>query len=122
MKPDWTEKVALDIAKYDQGFTIKGDMELTADAFTRAYAEGERSYEKRESLYIARSDYGAVIPISFHIPHGIVPVIRQDTYSFTTNQDFADVLGACAKSRDANLGDDGKWIRERVQKNSMRTS
>ena len=69
-----------------------------------------------EGLRVLMWPYREIIPLNLKLPHGVGQTIRKNNFSFTTNQNFEQVMEVCAVPRKQASP---VWIRQRL-KNFLR--
>ncbi|MDR3450039.1 MAG: hypothetical protein P4M15_09905 [Alphaproteobacteria bacterium] len=87
---------------------------IDAEDYFRLFLAGRYLLEGEGHFIIATSSYREIIPLNFHVPHGMRKFLAQDIYTFTTNQQFAAVAEECSKPRKGD-DPDGLWIRHRTR-------
>ena len=82
--------------------------ELLLDAYRRGIFP--MAVDKRGTIGWFSPDPRAIIPLDgrFHVPHGLRRTLKKNPFEVTFDQDFADVIRACAKHRD------GTWISRQI--------
>ena len=85
---------------------------LTPELLLRAYAEGLFPMAERRDdpdLFWVSPDLRGVIPFdAFHVPHRLARTVRGDRYAVSFDLAFADVMRACAATRDQT------WINDEI--------
>src|SRR5882672_4976752 len=85
---------------------------LEPELVLTAYRRGifPMAVDKRGTIGWFSPDPRAIIPLDgrFHVPHGLRRTLKKNPFEVTFDQDFADVIGACAKHRD------GTWISKQI--------
>ncbi len=83
---------------------MHGQPILTPELLLRAYAEGLFPMAERRddpTLFWVSPDKRGIIPLDgFHIPHRLARTVKSDRFAVSFDLAFADVMAACAVTRD----------------------
>lgn len=102
-----------DQAEPDGLLAIGGD--LSADRLLLAYRKGIFPwYEGRDILWWSPSPRFVLFPDELYVSKSMKQVMKNNSFSFTTNTAFAQVIHHCKET--IRPGQDGTWITDDVEK------
>jgi leucyl/phenylalanyl-tRNA--protein transferase len=92
--------------------TLAYSLELTAERLIEAYPQGIFPYYAFTDRFVRwcapRTRY-VIFPEEIHISHSMHSLMNKNAYKVTVNENFEEVVWACAKI-DGRIFEDGAWL------------